>query len=268
MTIPLFPFSFSIMSCTTDTVQSNTVGSINPIWCGGGRKMPPLSYFCDSPKKINGKSCQFFLTFPKYVNGRLGTTFCSQITFRVVGRGLKWSKLPQFHKGGPCREQQEGKITNQNRCQVIHVAHNFLVIFLLKHLGLGEIWGWEPFFGQKVLGVLRMVGGAFYAPPRPRLSLQTPASDRVNTLSKGITAIIYFWRSLHIPCMGTCSSVTSSKELLSEITKRCKKVGWLTFCHRYFRFLDYQKTLHICRYGKCELWLEIQELTPPRAWGN
>ena len=25
-----------------------------------------------------------------------------------------------------------------------------------------------------------MVGGAFYAPPRPRLSLQTPASDRVN----------------------------------------------------------------------------------------
>ena len=106
---------------------------------GGGRKMPPLSYFCDSPKKINGKSCQFFLTFPKYVNGRLGTTFCSQITFRVVGRGLKWSKLPQFHKGGPCREQQEGKITNQNRCQVIHVAHNFLVIFLLRHLGLGEI---------------------------------------------------------------------------------------------------------------------------------
>ena len=101
--------------------------------------MPPLSYFCDSPKKINGKSCQFFLTFPKYVNGRLGTTFCSQITFRVVGRGLKWSKLPQFHKGGPCREQQEGKITNQNRCQVIHVAHNFLVIFLLKHLGLSEI---------------------------------------------------------------------------------------------------------------------------------
>ena len=47
--------------------------------------MPPLSYFCDSPKKINGKSCQFFLTFPKYVNGRLGTTFCSQITFSVVG---------------------------------------------------------------------------------------------------------------------------------------------------------------------------------------
>ena len=127
---------------------------LNPIWCGGGRKMPPLSYFCDSPKKINGKSCQFFLTFPKYVNGRLGTTFCSQITFRVVGRGLKWSKLPQFHKGGPCREQQEGKITNQNRCQVIHVAHNFLVIFLLKHPGLGEIWGWEPFFSQKVQQVM------------------------------------------------------------------------------------------------------------------
>ena len=131
----------------------------NPIGCGGGRQTPPLSYFCNSPKKINGKSCQFFLTFPKYVNGRLGTTFCSQITFSVVGRGLKWSKLPQFHKGGPCREQQEGEMTNQKRCLVIHVAHNFWVIFLLKHLSLGEIWGWEPFFGQKVPQMLRTAGG-------------------------------------------------------------------------------------------------------------
>ena len=121
----------------------------------GGRQTPPLSYFCDSPKKSNGKSCQFFLTFPKYVNGRLGTTFFSQIMFNVVWRGLKWSKLPQFHKGGPCREQQEGEMTNQKRCLVIHVAHNFWVIFLLKHLSLGEIWGWEPFFGQKVPQVLR-----------------------------------------------------------------------------------------------------------------
>ena len=89
-----------------------------------------------------------FFTFPKYENGRLGTTFCSQITFSVVGRGLKWSKLPQFHKGGHCREQQEGEMTNQKRCLVIHVAHNFWVIFLLKHLSLGDIWGWEPFFGK------------------------------------------------------------------------------------------------------------------------
>ena len=134
--------------CCSKSKQSNTVWKyfffrkkrcINPIGCGGGRQTPPLSYFCDSPKKSNGKSCQFFLTFPKYVNGRLGTTFFSQITFSVVWRGLKWSKLPQFHKGGPCREQQEGEITNQKRCLVIHVAHNFWVIFLLKHLSLGEI---------------------------------------------------------------------------------------------------------------------------------
>ena len=39
--------------------------------------------------------------------------------------------LPQFHKGAPCRKQQEVK----------HVANNFLVIFLLKHiiLGVGEV---------------------------------------------------------------------------------------------------------------------------------
>ena len=41
----------------------------------GGEKHPPLSYFCDSPKKIDGKSCQVFLTFPKYENGRLVATF-------------------------------------------------------------------------------------------------------------------------------------------------------------------------------------------------
>ena len=45
----------------------------------------------------------------------LGTTFYNQITFSVVGRGPQWSKVPQFHKGGPYREQQEGKNTNQNR---------------------------------------------------------------------------------------------------------------------------------------------------------
>ena len=89
-------------------------------------------------KKLMGKVANF-LTFPKFVNGRLRTTFCSQIMFSMVGRELKWSKLPQFHKGGPCREQQEGEMTNQKRCLVIHVAHNFWVIFLLKHLSLGEI---------------------------------------------------------------------------------------------------------------------------------
>ena len=85
-----------------------------------------------------GKVAIFF-TFPEYENGRLGTTFCSQITFSVVRRGLKLSNLPQFHKGGPCREQQGVKMTNQNKCLVLHVAHIFLVIFLLKHLSLGEI---------------------------------------------------------------------------------------------------------------------------------
>ena len=66
---------------------------INPIWCGGGLRKPPLSYKWSSPKKINGKSCQFFFTFPNYVNGVLETTFCSQITIGLAGRGQKWSKL-------------------------------------------------------------------------------------------------------------------------------------------------------------------------------
>ncbi len=83
----------------------------------GGGGAPSSHTFVIPRKKLMGKVANFF-TFPKYVNGRLGTTFCSQITFSMVGRELKWSKLPQFHKGGPCREQQEGKMTNQNRCLV------------------------------------------------------------------------------------------------------------------------------------------------------
>ena len=54
--------------------------------------------------------------------------------FNMVGRGPKWSNLSKFHKGGPCREQQEAKMTDQNRRLGMHVARNFLVLFLLKHL--------------------------------------------------------------------------------------------------------------------------------------
>ena len=104
---------------------------INPIECGGGRNPPPLSYKCGSPKNAQRKSCQFFVTFPKYVNGVLETTFCSQITFGLTGRWQKWSKLAYFRKGGPCREQYDAKIINTYKCQLQHVARNFLVLFML-----------------------------------------------------------------------------------------------------------------------------------------
>ena len=105
--------------------------TINPIECGGGRNPPPLSYKCGSPKNAQRKSCQFFVTFPKYVNGVLETTFCSQITFGLTGRWQKWSKLAYFRKGGPCREQYGAKIINTYKCQLQHVARNFLVLFML-----------------------------------------------------------------------------------------------------------------------------------------
>ena len=109
--------------------------TFNPIGCGGGRNPPPLSYKCGSPKNAQRKSCQFFVTFPKYVNGVLETTFCSQITFGLTGRWQKWSKLAYFRKGGPCREQYDAKIINTYKCQLQHVARNFLVLFTLtKHL--------------------------------------------------------------------------------------------------------------------------------------
>ena len=85
--------------------------------------------------------------------------------------------MPQFYKGGPCWEQQEGKLLT-NICAQLYMLHTILwCFFLLKHLSLGELWGCEPFSGQKVLRSASNGRGAFYAPPRPTLSLQTPASD-------------------------------------------------------------------------------------------
>ena len=47
------------------------------------------------PKRhTRGKVANLF-TFPKYVSGRLGTTFHSQITFGMVGGWLKWAPPPQ-----------------------------------------------------------------------------------------------------------------------------------------------------------------------------
>ena len=114
-----------------DTFENIQWRKVNPIGCGGGLAEPPLSYKCGSSKNAQRKSCWFFFTFPKYVNGVLETTFCSQITFGLARRGQKWSKLAYFHKGGPCREQYEAKIHDTNRCQLQHVAHNFWVLFVL-----------------------------------------------------------------------------------------------------------------------------------------
>ena len=91
----------------------------------GGGKRPPSHTFAIPRKKLMGKVANFFFTFPKYVKGVLETNFCSHITFGLAGRGQKWSKLANFRKGGPCREQYEAKIHDTNKCQLQHVAHNF-----------------------------------------------------------------------------------------------------------------------------------------------
>ena len=57
-------------------------------------RAPPYHTFVIPRKKNYGKSCQFLFTFPKYRKGRLGTTFLGQISFGVVRRWPKWSKLP------------------------------------------------------------------------------------------------------------------------------------------------------------------------------
>lgn len=45
----------------------------------------------------------------------MGSAFYCQKTSCVVGRGPKWSKLPQFNKGGLCREQHFSVETSYSR---------------------------------------------------------------------------------------------------------------------------------------------------------
>ena len=103
------------------------------------------------PSKRSGKCEKFRLwlsTLESFIYDSKRNLHKKIIFWQISCLGVwwpKWSNLPKFHKGGPCREQQEGKMTDQNRWLVIPVARNFLVIFLLKDLSHGEIWGWEPF---------------------------------------------------------------------------------------------------------------------------
>ena len=60
---------------------------------GGAPKSPPYYINVVPQKMLKEKVADFFFTFPKNVNGVLETTFCSQISVGLAGRGLKWSKV-------------------------------------------------------------------------------------------------------------------------------------------------------------------------------
>ena len=86
----------------------------------------------------------YFFTFPKYINGGLGTTFCNQKTSDVVRRGPKWSNWTQFHRGGPCQYQQEGKNTKTpNQIRVTLLCHGVPEILTLH--GMSKM-DFEPDF--------------------------------------------------------------------------------------------------------------------------
>ena len=64
-------------------------------------------------------------------NGRLRGPNSMNFRKTSEGRGviLVWFPNPlafeSESEGEPCREQYEAKITNRNKCQLQHVAHNF-----------------------------------------------------------------------------------------------------------------------------------------------
>ena len=59
--------------------------------------------------------------------------------FGWPGGGRNGQNCPNFIRDYPGGSSRKEKNTNLNRWQVRHVASNFLVIFLLGHLSLGEI---------------------------------------------------------------------------------------------------------------------------------
>ena len=66
---------------------------LTPLEAGGG---PPHHINCGSPKNAQRKSCHFFVTFPKYKNGVLETTFCSpQIKTPAFNR-VNWIVLLSY----------------------------------------------------------------------------------------------------------------------------------------------------------------------------
>ena len=70
--------------------------AFNPTQCGregrgggggGVKNNPPPTHMFVIPRRRKKNGNSLFFTFPKYENGRLGTNFCSQITFSVVRGG-------------------------------------------------------------------------------------------------------------------------------------------------------------------------------------
>ena len=91
------------------------------------------------PKIFKGKVANKIM-FSKYVNGRLETTFCRHITYGVIERGKSGQNCLNFVRGDP----------------VMHVAHNFLVIFCWNVVSARYEAG-NHFFGKEVLKMLQMV---------------------------------------------------------------------------------------------------------------
>ena len=84
---------FEIKSHQRRTRYLNPCRNGGRLLTGGGSRSPPYHINVVPRKMLKERVADFFFTFPKYVNGVLETTFCSQITFGLAGRGQKWSKL-------------------------------------------------------------------------------------------------------------------------------------------------------------------------------
>ena len=80
------PSTTTISSPPSHTLQYQNLSLLTLSGAGGGT--PPSHTFV-IPRKKSWEKLPIFFTFPKYENERFGTTFFSQITFSVVGRGPK-----------------------------------------------------------------------------------------------------------------------------------------------------------------------------------
>ena len=81
------------------------------------------------------------MTLPKYVNGVLETTFCSQVTFGQAERVQNW---PSFIRGDSVRSKIKAKfMTKENvNCNMFHITFGFFLccnnILVSASFGVGN----------------------------------------------------------------------------------------------------------------------------------
>ena len=138
----------------------------------GGGKAPSQSYFCDSPKKINGKSCQFFLLFLNIEMEGWGLLFEVRYHLGWSGGGPNGQNCPNFIRGDPVGSSRKEKILTKIGDKLDMLQATFWLFFCWDILVSARYEIGSKTFGQKVPNVLQIAHHLVSRPP-PQIGLRS-----------------------------------------------------------------------------------------------